>query len=134
MAYTCNKTFWCNYVKIPTKDNRDRDIIIIINKTENFMVNRLLQYKTKRVSVILRETYIPPERLYKENSTSRQRSGKGAIRKRFPLQKPTGTNTMKHIMSRMSRYFPPISPIGGYSVTLECFLCTEQIKNGGHQV
>ena len=47
--------------------------------------------------------------------TSRQRSGKGAIRKRFPLQKPevgkNQTNNQvplpwKHFASRMSSYFP----------------------------
>ena len=30
---------------------------------------------------------------YQEKSTSRQRSGKGAIRKRFPLQKPRWEKT-----------------------------------------
>ena len=50
--------------------------------------------------------------------TSRQRSGIGAIRKRFPLQKPRWEKTKltirhlyhetyrKHIVSRMSSYFP----------------------------
>ena len=55
--------------------------------------------------------------------TSRQRSGKGAIRKRFPLQKPRwekkpnqqpGTYTMKQSQAEWAAIFP----IGGHSVTL----------------
>ena len=57
--------------------------------------------------------------------TSRQRSGKGAIRKRFPLQKPrrekpnqqSGTYTMKHIVSRMSSYFPNRWPLSYLNLT-----------------
>ena len=60
-----------------------------------------------------------------EKGTSRQRSGKGAIRKRFPLQKPrwektnqqSGTYTMKHIVSRMSSYFPNRWPLSYLNLT-----------------
>ena len=58
-----------------------------------------------------------------EKGTSRHRSGKGAIRKRFPLQKPRWEKTkltIRHLYHET--YRKPneqlFSPIGGHSVTL----------------
>ena len=72
--------------------------------------------------------------------TSRQRSGKGAVRKRFPLQKPrwekNQTNnqalyTMKHIVSRMSSYFPNRWPLSYLNLTknMKTYIRRQQHKN-----
>ena len=60
-----------------------------------------------------------------EKGTSRQRSGKGAIRKRFPLQKPRWEKTkptIRHphhetIVSRMGSYFPNRWPLSYLNLT-----------------
>ena len=76
--------------------------------------------------------------------TSRQRSGKGAIRKRFPLQKPRwGKNqtnnqvlyTMKHIVSRMSSYFPNKWPLSYLNLTknMKTYIRRQQHKKFKHQ-
>ena len=57
--------------------------------------------------------------------TSRQRSGKGAIRKRFPLQKPRWEKTKltirylyhETIVSRMGSYFPNRWPLSYLNLT-----------------
>ena len=57
--------------------------------------------------------------------TSRQRSGKGAIRKRFPLQKPRWEKTKltirylyhETIVSRMGSYFPNSWPLSYLNLT-----------------
>ena len=62
-------------------------------------------------------------KLYK--GTSRQRSGKGAIRKRFPLQKPRWEKTKltirylyhETIVSRMGSYFPNRWPLSYLNLT-----------------
>ena len=58
----------------------------------------------------------------KWKGTSRQRSGKGAIRKRFPLQKPRWEKTkltIRHLYhNNISKAeWAAIFPIGGHSVT-----------------
>ena len=58
-------------------------------------------------------------RIVEKKGTSRQRSGKGAIRKRFPLQKPRWEKnklTIRYlyhetIVSRMGSYFPNRWPL-----------------------
>ena len=64
--------------------------------------------------------------LFMWKGTSRQRSGKGAIRKRFPLQKPRRekkqTNNQvllpwKHFVSRMISYFPNRWPLSYLNLT-----------------
>ena len=59
-------------------------------------------------------------------NTSRQRSGKGAIRKKFPLQKPRREKTIltirflyhgKHFVSRMNSYFPNRWPLSYINLT-----------------
>ena len=76
--------------------------------------------------------------------TSRQRSGKGAIRKRFPLQKPevgkNQTNNQvpipwKHFVSRMSSYFPNRWPISYLNLTknMITYIRRQQHKNIKHQ-
>ena len=60
-----------------------------------------------------------------KKGTSRQRSGKGAIRKRFPLQKPRWEKTkltiryLYHatIVSRMGSYFPNRWPLSYLNLT-----------------
>ena len=60
-----------------------------------------------------------------EKVTSRQRSGKGAIRKRFPLQKPRWEKTKltirylyhETIVSRMGSYFPNRWPLSYLNLT-----------------
>ena len=60
-----------------------------------------------------------------EKGTSRQRSGKGAIRKRFPLQKPRWEKTkptIRHlyhetIVSRMGSYLPNRWPLSYLNLT-----------------
>ena len=60
-----------------------------------------------------------------EKGTSRQRSGKGAIRKRFPLQKPRWEKTKltirylyhETIVSRMGSYFPNRWPLSYLNLT-----------------
>ena len=62
---------------------------------------------------------------YKLKGTSRQRSGKGAIRKRFPLQKPRWEKTKltirylyhETIVSRMGSYFPNRWPLSYLNLT-----------------
>ena len=51
---------------------------------------------------------------HSKKGTSRQRSGKGAIRRRFPLQK---RRWEKHIVSRMSSYFPKRWPLSYLNLT-----------------
>ena len=58
-----------------------------------------------------------------QKGTSRQRSGKGAIRKRFPLQNRGGKKhnnqaliPRKHTVSRMSSYFPIRWPLSYLSL------------------
>ena len=77
--------------------------------------------------------------LLTKKDTSRQRSGKGAIRKRFPLQNPmwektnkqSGTYTMKHIVSRMSSYFPNRWPLSYLNLakTMKTHIRRQQHKN-----
>ena len=55
--------------------------------------------------------------LSQSKGTSRQRSGKGAIRKRFPLQKPRWEKT-KLTIRYLYHETAAIFPIGGHSVTL----------------
>ena len=60
-----------------------------------------------------------------KKGTSRQRSGKGAIRKRFPLQKPRWEKTKltirylyhETIVSRMGSYFPNRWPLSYLNLT-----------------
>ena len=60
-----------------------------------------------------------------QKGTSRQRSGKGAIRKRFPLQKPRWEKTKltirylyhETIVSRMGSYFPNRWPLSYLNLT-----------------
>ena len=60
-----------------------------------------------------------------KKGTSRQRSGKGAIRKRFPLQKPRWEKTKpttrylyhETIASRMGSYFPNRWPLSHPNLT-----------------
>ena len=76
--------------------------------------------------------YFLLQRLFKQHficmskkSTSRQRSGKGAIRKRFPLQKPRWEKTKltirylyhETIVSRMGSYFPNRWPLSYLNLT-----------------
>ena len=60
-----------------------------------------------------------------QKGTSRQRSGKGAIRKRFPLQKPRWEKTKltirylyhETIVSRMGSYLPNRWPLSYLNLT-----------------
>ena len=75
--------------------------------------------------------------------TSRQISGKGAIRKRFPLQKPRWEKTkltirhlyMKHIVSRMSSYFPNRWPPSYLNLikNMKTYIRRQQHKKFKHQ-
>ena len=79
----------------------------------------------------------------KLKGTSRQRSGKGAVRKRFPLQKPRWEKTkrtiryytMKHIVSRMSSYFPNRWPLSYLHLikNMKTHIRRQQHKNVKHQ-
>ena len=63
--------------------------------------------------------------VFSSKGTSRQRSGKGAIRKRFPLQKPRWEKTKltirylyhETIVSRMGSYFPNRWPLSYLNLT-----------------
>ena len=81
-----------------------------------------------------------------EKGTSRQRSGKDAIRKRFPLQKPRWEKTkvtiryfivytIKHIVSRMSSYFPNRWPLSYLNLTknMKTYIRRQQHKKIKHQ-
>ena len=67
---------------------------------------------------------------YRQEGTSRQRSGKGAIRKRFPLQKPRWEKTKltirylyhETIVSRMGSYFPNRWPLSYLNLTRSIFV------------
>ena len=71
--------------------------------------------------------------------TSRQRSGKGAIRKRFPLQKPRWEKTKltikylyhETIVSRMGSYFPNRWPLSYLNLTknMKTYIRRQQHKN-----
>ena len=66
-----------------------------------------------------------PQHQNLSKGTSRQRSGKGAIRKRFPLQKPRWEKTKltirylyhETIVSRMGSYFPNRWPLSYLNLT-----------------
>ena len=69
--------------------------------------------------------------------TSRQRSGKGAIRKRFPLQKPrwekNQTNNQaliprKHFVSQISSYFPNMWPLSYLTKDMKTHIRHQQHK------
>ena len=80
----------------------------------------------------------------KEKGTSMQRSGKGAIRKKIPTPKTEAgkkqTNnqalyTMKHIVSRISRYFPNRWPLSYLNLTenMKTYIRRQQHKKFKHQ-
>ena len=79
-----------------------------------------------------------------QKGTSRQRSGKGAIRKRFPLQKPRWEKTKltirylyhETIVSRMGSYFPNRWPLSYLNLTknIKTYIRRQQHKkNFKHQ-
>ena len=78
-----------------------------------------------------------------EKGTSRQRSGKGAIRKIPTPKTEVGKNQTnnqapiqrKHIVSRMSSYFPDRWPLSYHNLTknIKTYLRRQQHKNFKHQ-
>ena len=74
-----------------------------------------------------------------EKGTSRQRPGKGAIRNRFPLQKPRREKTKltirylyhETIVSRMGSYFPNRWPLSYLNLTknMKTYIRRQQHKN-----
>ena len=70
-------------------------------------------------------TYVKAIHHIQGKGTSRQRSGKGALRKRFPLQKPRWEKTKltirylyhETIVSRMGSYFPNRWPLSYLNLT-----------------
>ena len=102
--------------------------------------SRILNCRLQGATLVLRN------KSSSKKSTSRQRSGKGAIRKRFPLQKPRWektkltirylyTYTMKHIVSRMSSYFPKRWPLNYLNLTknMKTYIRRQQHKHFEHQ-
>ena len=85
------------------------------------MYNQVLLYTSRvNVGMFFTASYPDVKCIFLQwKGTSRQRSGKGAIRKRFHSKnrggkkpnKQSGTYTMKHIVSRMSSYFPNRWPL-----------------------
>ena len=78
-----------------------------------------------------------------KEGTSRQRSGKGAIRKRFPLQKPrwektnqqSGTDTKKTFRKPNEQYFPNRRSLSYLHLTknMKTHIRRQQHKNFKHQ-
>ena len=114
-----------------------------LNKVQG--VGQLTQTNTKQTltfeTEVARIAVAVYDRCPFKEGTSRQRSGKGAIRKRFPLQKPRWEKTkltiryytMKHIVSRISSYFPNRWPLSYLDVNMlkffKCFIATVMDKN-----
>ena len=83
-----------------------------------------LRYVSWYKYLIVSLVFFPP-RFLEWEGTSRQRSGKGTIRKRFPLQKPRWEKTKlairylyhETIVSRMGSYFPNRWPLSYLNLT-----------------